>query len=151
MKFLRLHPVNFAALSAALALLSASVNVMAATTDTTGDCVSEDGISDDTESRWSCELGSDPEGGLCKIDFVFEDPQDIMEVQVAFYKGEERTRTLEVTINGVAVGKFDSYKGSTFNALGVQATGVSTLTLTSVGPAENGWISLIEVRFLVEA
>lgn len=41
MKFLRLHPVNFAALSAALALLSASVNVMAATTDTTGDCVSE--------------------------------------------------------------------------------------------------------------
>ena len=58
--------------------------------------LAQDGISDDTESRWSCELGSDPEGALCKIDFVFEDPQDIMEVQVAFYKGEERTRTLEV-------------------------------------------------------
>ena len=33
----------------------------------------------------------------CAIDFVFEDPQDIMAVEVSFYKGDERSRTVEVS------------------------------------------------------
>lgn len=41
MKFQRYQPAGFAALASALVLLSGSLNVMAATTDTSGDCVTE--------------------------------------------------------------------------------------------------------------
>ena len=39
----------------------------------------------------------------------------------------------------------ESYAGSTFNTLGVSASGVSTVTLESVGLLSDEWISLIEV------
>ena len=56
-----------------------------------------DGIIHDIASRWSCEHDFVSDGQPCQIEFVFDDPQDIMEVQVAFWKGEERSRTLEVS------------------------------------------------------
>lgn len=59
--------------------------------------LSRDGIVGDAESRWSCAQGMAPGGGPCEIEFRFQDPQDIMDVQVAFYKGDERSRTLEVS------------------------------------------------------
>lgn len=59
--------------------------------------LSRDGITADAESRWSCAQEIVPDGGLCEIEFVFEDPQDIIEVQVAFWKADERDRTLEVS------------------------------------------------------
>ena len=61
--------------------------------------LTRDGVSADTESRWSCAQSIVPDGGLCKIMFKFEIPQDIMEVQVAFWKGDARSRTLEVSGN----------------------------------------------------
>ena len=64
-----------------------------------GGCAPEltrDGITADVESRWSCNPSIVPDGGLCVIEFVVEAPQDIMNVQVAFWRGDERTRTLEV-------------------------------------------------------
>eukprot|EP00904_Undaria_pinnatifida_P003023 jgi/Undpi1/12721/HiC_scaffold_6.g02389.m1 len=67
-----------------------------------------------------------------------------MEVQVAFWKGDERSRTLEAAINGDVVGEFDSYSGSTFNVLGIEGVGVDTLSLKYADIADNGWISLIE-------
>lgn len=60
--------------------------------------LSRDGISDDIESRWSCAQKIVPDGGLCEIEFTFSNPQDIKEVQVAFWKGDERSRTLEVSL-----------------------------------------------------
>ena len=63
--------------------------------------LAQDGFTvEDPESRWSCSQEIVPDGGLCEIEFVFEDPQDIMDVQVAFYKGDERSRTLQVKIRG---------------------------------------------------
>lgn len=66
-------------------------------TDGCAPALSRDGISADAESRWSCAQTIVPDGEPCKIDFTFEDPQDIKDVQVAFYKGDERLRTLEVS------------------------------------------------------
>lgn len=57
--------------------------------------LSRDGITG-TESRWACAQKLVPDGGLCQIEFTFEDPQDIMDVQVAVWVGEESSRTLEV-------------------------------------------------------
>ena len=66
--------------------------------------LSIDGIIHDLESRWSCERGLVSDGQPCQIEFVFGDPQDIIEVQVAFWKGEERSRTLEVSARDVFLG-----------------------------------------------
>ena len=58
--------------------------------------LSRDGNSYDTESRWSCAQKIVPVGEACEIGFTFEDPQDIVELQVAFWKVDQRSRTLEV-------------------------------------------------------
>lgn len=58
--------------------------------------LSRDGISTGTESRWACAQKRVSDGGVCEISFTFDDPQGIMDVQVAFYKGEERSRTVQV-------------------------------------------------------
>lgn len=58
--------------------------------------LTRDGVSDDDESRWSCAKEIVPDGGQCEIEFTFGTPQDLLGVQVAFWKGDERTRTLKV-------------------------------------------------------
>ncbi|CAN0242880.1 unnamed protein product, partial [Ectocarpus fasciculatus] len=71
--------------------------------------------------------------------------QNIEDIQVAVWKGDERTRTLEVYFDDTLYDTHESYAGSTFNSLGVSATGVTTVMLESVGLLEEEWISLIEV------
>lgn len=59
--------------------------------------LAHDGIGEeDLESRWSCAKDIVPDGGQCEIKFAFGSPQNIVDVQVAFWKGDERTRTLKV-------------------------------------------------------
>ncbi|CAN0387633.1 unnamed protein product, partial [Pylaiella littoralis] len=55
-----------------------------------------DGISSEVESRWSCAMELVEDEGPCVIEYTFSEPQDIMDIQVAFWKGEERTRTIDV-------------------------------------------------------
>ena len=49
-------------------------------------------------------------------------------------------------VNGVTIGDFDSYPGSTYNSLAIAGDSVSTLTLRSIGIEDDDWISLVEVR-----
>lgn len=59
--------------------------------------LAHDGVDeDDIESRWSCAKDIVPAGEQCEISFTFGSPQDIMDVEVDFWKGDERTRTLKV-------------------------------------------------------
>ena len=58
--------------------------------------LTRDGISDDSESRWSCSQSIVPDGTRCSIEFTFEDPQDIVDVDVAFWMGDEAPRTVVV-------------------------------------------------------
>lgn len=58
--------------------------------------LAHDGISYDAESRWSCSEDIVPNGGQCEIEFTFDPPQDIKDIQVDFWKGDERTRYLKV-------------------------------------------------------
>ncbi|CAN0169681.1 unnamed protein product, partial [Laminaria digitata] len=105
--------------------------------------LTRDGVTDDDESRWSCRKDIVPDGGQCEIEFRFDTPQDLLDVQVAFYKGDERSRTLK--INGDQIGEFDSSPGSTFNILGIEEEEVESVTLESIGIGEDEWISLLEV------
>ena len=59
--------------------------------------LAHDGVGEeDIESRWSCSKNIVSGNGQCEIEFTFGNPQDIKDVEVAFWKGDERTRTLKV-------------------------------------------------------
>ena len=75
--------------------------------------LTRDGISTDIESRWSCAQEIVPDGGLCEIEFMFESPQDVMDIQVAFGKGDERLRTLQVGSYEYGADKFRVYRHGT--------------------------------------
>ena len=57
---------------------------------------SRDGIASEIESRWSCATKLVEGGGPCQIEYTFAEPQDIVDIMVSFWKGNERIRTLDV-------------------------------------------------------
>ena len=59
--------------------------------------LTRDGISSHKESRWSCNNIIVPGDGQCEIKFTFGQPMNLKDVQVAFWRVEERTRWLQVT------------------------------------------------------
>ncbi|CAM9139580.1 unnamed protein product, partial [Ectocarpus sp. 12 AP-2014] len=103
------------------------------------------GIFAEIESRWSCATKLLDDEGPCQIEFTFAEPHNIVDIQVAFWKGNERTHTLEVHVNGELIHTYESYADSTLNTLGVTATEASTVMLESVALLSDEWISLIEV------
>ncbi|CAN0393847.1 unnamed protein product, partial [Scytosiphon promiscuus] len=104
-------------------------------------------------SRWSCRgsiLDSSVEDEGCCITYSFGEPQDIVSMQVAFHKGDERTRTLDVFDNGL----HDSTITSSGSTLGYQSFDLSTdetedIKLCLADPENNTgvWLSITEVRF----
>ena len=58
---------------------------------------SRDGIASAVESRWSCSSNLVEGGGPCQIEYTFAEPQDIVNIMVSFWKGNERIRTLDVS------------------------------------------------------
>ena len=48
------------------------------------------------ESRWSCSknLGE----GNCYVEYTFDEPQDVISMNIAFYRGDERKRTVKVGV-----------------------------------------------------
>ena len=62
-------------------------------------CLAEltrDGNTADPESRWSCSknLGE----GNCYLEYTFGSPQDVISLNIAFHKGDERTRKIKVCV-----------------------------------------------------
>ncbi|CAM9907104.1 unnamed protein product [Pylaiella littoralis] len=108
-----------------------------------------DGISSDIESRWSCAMELVEDEGPCVIEYTFGEPQDIMDIQVAFWNEEERIRTLDVHFGGVRVHTHESYAGSAFDPIGVSGTGVITVALESKDLLPSEWISILEVLIFV--
>ncbi len=62
--------------------------------------LAHDGDSGEIESRWSCATKIVEDGAPCEIEFLFDEPQDIVDIRVAFWKGDQRSRTLEVRWGG---------------------------------------------------
>lgn len=55
-----------------------------------------DGISSESRSMWTCASIAVDAEGPCQIEYTFGEPQDIVDIQVAFWEGNKLTRTLEV-------------------------------------------------------
>lgn len=103
-------------------------------------------------SRWSCSselvaAGGGAAGEECQIVYEFSDAQPVRSVAVAFLKGDERTRTVNVNVNGVLHAVVESGGATsgleTFELEG--AEGVLSLGLESAGLAADEFLSIIEV------
>ena len=93
-------------------------------------------------SRWSCK------GGGCCITYYFSlEPQDIVIMRIAFHKGDERTRTLDVYDNG----DHHSEITSSGNTLGYERFYLNTVDTEEIKLCLDGdedeWLSITEVRW----
>lgn len=101
-------------------------------------------------SRWSCkgDLVEYPGDG-CWIHYYFDEPQDIVEMRIAFYKGTKETRTLNVYDNGNFHSQIESSgetEGYQTFYLDTNETADLNLYLDDYESNPDMWLSIKEVR-----
>ena len=108
-------------------------------------CVAANTRDGSLSSRWSCRERL-LDGVKCEIIYGFDEPQAINVMRIAFYKGSERTRRLEVKINGSTNSEIES-SGQTdqFEDFDLNVDNVVEVSLQTVGLDSNEWIALLEV------
>eukprot|EP00903_Cladosiphon_okamuranus_P018636 g17153.t1 len=101
------------------------------------------------DSRWSCKPSLGPVGSTCSITYILGDELNIGRINVAMYKGDERTRTMDVYVDKVMVTTWTS-SGVTldFESIDLGVAG-QVVELTGV-LAEEEWFSVTEVVILVD-
>ena len=88
--------------------------------------------------------------GPVRLTFEFGNAQDIVEINIAFYKGDKRTRAFEVetwdTSGGKIATKFTS-SGETdgFEAFSLASDETTRLVIFPASPNEDDWLSIPEV------
>lgn len=95
-------------------------------------------------SRWSCSEAL--ENDQCTIMYQFDEPQDIVALDIQFYKGNERVRKLKVTGSG----GFNEEIESSGNTNGYERFNINTdetawLNMEGQGLGSNDWLSIKEV------
>lgn len=102
----------------------------------------------DYESRWSCK-GDLLEGDRgCCIEYFFEEPQDIVRLDIVFHKGTERTRVLNVYNNDEYYSQIESSGSSSdYEEFALDSDETAALALCLDDPENTGddWLSLTEV------
>lgn len=84
----------------------------------------------------------------CEIKYEFDEPQDIVRLDVQFYKGDERSRTLKITSNdGFRQIVESSGHSQGFEEFDVDTRGSSWLTLEGLGMDGDEWLSITEVGY----
>lgn len=106
-------------------------------------------------SRWSCSselvaAGGGGAGEECQIVYEFSDPQLVYSVAVAFLKGDTRTRSVNINVNGILHTVVES-SGTTLGleTFELDAEGVLSLGLESASLAADEFLSILEVRACV--
>lgn len=102
----------------------------------------------DANSRWSCKVNIIEGNGGCRIDYSFAEPQDIKRIRIAFHKGDENTRALNVFVDG----EFHSLIESSGTTLGYQNFLLNTVGTSDIrlyhddyGSRPDEWLSITEV------
>lgn len=141
--------------------VTVTVNAFDSRTDDDG-CVPDGCTGDNTRdgdltdnSRWSCSAGLvEAAGGAageeCQVMFELGEAQLVTSVSVAFLKGDTRTRTLNINVNGELFEVVTS--GGTTSGLetfqldgGAGAPGALSLGMESSGLTADEFLSIIEV------
>ena len=106
----------------------------------------------DANSRWSCQGDSldDDDINGCWLDYYFDEPQDIVRMRIAFHKGNENTRSLDVYEDGHYHSTITS-SGSTLGyqnfLLDTDKTNRIRLRLDRYSTNTDVWLSITEVRY----
>ena len=97
------------------------------------------------QSRWSCSEQLD--NSQCKITYNFEEPQDIVRLNINFYRGDERVRTLKIEGSGGFEQTITS-SGTTngYERFDVNTDETSWLSMEGQNLQSTEWISITEVR-----
>ena len=133
--------------------LTASANAWDERTDDLG-CVPDscfaglaiDG-SIDEQSRWSCKA-SVSLVDACELTLTLKEPQDLVEMRMSLWKGDQRIRPLNIFVDGTLVTTITS-SGTTegFETYELTALQASTVMVQADEPLpDNGWLSIVEVR-----
>lgn len=103
----------------------------------------------DSNSRWSCKGQLIEEiSRLCCIDYNFSEAQDVIMLNIAFYKGTERTRTLNVYNNGDFISQIESSGSSDdYEAFILKTDETTDVSICMHDPDFDGneWLSFTEV------
>lgn len=111
--------------------------------------LTRDGDLTDLRSRWSCRPALGPTGSTCSITYTLGESLAIEALKIAMYKGNLRSRTLDVYIDGVKATSWTS-SGTTAAFETVDITGAAeTIELRAV-VADTVWVSIMEVEILVD-
>ncbi|CAM9670164.1 unnamed protein product [Ascophyllum nodosum] len=110
--------------------------------------MTRDGDLTTTDSRWSCKPELSSTGETCSITYTLADSMTIEELSIAMYKGDERTRTMDIYVDSVLVTTWTN-SGTTVDFETV-TLGVTGSTIEVRGVLEDSeWLSIMEVEVLV--
>ena len=102
----------------------------------------------DSKSRWSCKAASS-NIDVCELTFKFDAPHNLVQMEMALYRGDKRTRSVNVWVNGVLQHTIESSGTTTdFETYELIASDATTVMLQAVGLRKNGWLSITEVSIL---
>ncbi|CAB1119192.1 unnamed protein product [Ectocarpus sp. CCAP 1310/34] len=101
------------------------------------------------ESRWSCRPSLDASGSGCSITFTLEKVEYLGDIRIALYKGDTRTRTIDMYVDGRHITTWTS-SGTT--------TGFESVLLMDQGQVvelvgdlnDDEWLSILEVEIDVD-
>ena len=132
--------------------VSASANGWDTRVDGTGcppsGCVPDNVLDNSIEdvSRWSCNAEVS-DVSACELTLELDEPQDVVQIYMAYYKGDERTRSVNVWVDGVFQDTIAS-SGTTqgYEAYELIAPGATTVVLQEAALGDNEWLSITGVR-----
>eukprot|EP00752_Nemacystus_decipiens_P014959 g13318.t1 len=100
-------------------------------------------------SRWSCKPSLGPAGSTCSITYTLGDTLDLVGLNVAMYKGDTRTRMMDVYVDDTMIASWTSSGTTTaFENIELRATG-QTVELRGVLD-DSEWLSITEVEICVD-
>lgn len=86
------------------------------------------------------------DGDACELTLTFDTPQDLSEMRVALWKGDQRTRSIDVLVDGALDGTFVSSGTTTdYETYDLVVAQVNEVVLQAVDIADNGWLSVTGV------
>ncbi|CAM9649139.1 unnamed protein product, partial [Ascophyllum nodosum] len=100
-------------------------------------------------SRWSCRPSLGPDGSTCSIAYSLADVVSIEVLNIALYNGDERTRTIEIYVDGVlATSWTNSGNTAGLELVGLGVTGQEVMLRGVLDDSE--WLSVNEVEIFVD-
>ncbi|CAM9345152.1 unnamed protein product [Pylaiella littoralis] len=109
-------------------------------------------------SRWSCKPALDEAGSSCSIMYSLAAPMQVFGLNIAMYKGDERTRDMDIYIDGIkteswtssgTTADFENVKLGFYSSNHPGVAVAATIEIRGV-LQDNEWLSIMEVHIEVE-